>query len=97
MFFLFMFHVIACIYLLNLLGSQKKEAGPFKLVQGTTFSCQKWSPDFGCQIWALISFGKMGPFLATKSGLWGPFLAARIGPGDYFWVGPLSHDSATAL
>ena len=34
---------------------------------------------------ARTSFGKMGPFFATKCGLGGePFLAAKIGPGDYF-------------
>ena len=87
---------IACIYLLNLLSSQNKEAGLFVATQtgpGDHFRLPKVVPPgpilvakFGP---ARTSFGKRGPILATKSGPGGPFLAAKIGQGDHFWVGPI--------
>ena len=55
-------------------------ATSFTLVRKTTVA--KFGP-------ATTSFDKMGPFLATKSGLGGPFLVAKISPGDHFWVEPI--------
>ena len=33
--------------------------------------------------------GKRGLILETKSSPGGPVMAAKIGPGDHFWVGPI--------
>ena len=78
----------ASIYLLSLLNSQNREAGPFVVTQtgpGDTFGCQKWSP-------GPILVAKFGPArtsLARRDHFWqpkvvrrGPFLAAKNGPGD---------------
>ena len=69
--------LMKAVNLINLLNSQNREAcsNP-NWVQGTTFSCQDWSPGpilvdkFGP---ARTSFGKRGPSLTTKSSLGGGY------------------------
>ena len=66
----------ASIYLLSLLNSQNREAGPFVVTQtgpGDTFGCQKWSP---------------GPILVLLGQVWQDgtiFGNQKWSGGDHFW------------
>ena len=82
-----MFHV-NCLHIPNQ-PSQQSEAtqigsrGPLSAAKsGPPILVAKFGP-------ARTSFGKRGPSLTNKSGLGGSFLAAKIGPRDHFWVGPI--------
>ena len=66
------------LYLLSLLSSQNKEAGPFVATQTGLGPKVVHGP---------ILVAKFGPARTSF------ILAVKIGPGDHFGIGPISRDS----